>query len=484
MNSYLKKVCLLASATVLSACLLTGFEKYPEKKDYTVTVEGSIFGGQPDDRIEAMVSFDPEWLTQEDNTKYNKDLAAFSAILSADTYFRTKDLEKGKQNRVLYEGEDEESYTWTSFLEQVGFDSTEYVESYKVQQKETDQNDTVTMVLAHGVVDDQYDAYVVAVRGCFSMGEWKSAFDLGNDGDDYKAITGEHPEWTDADIFKSYDVAKNRALELIDAFIEETGDDSREDCILVTGHSRGGALANLIGAEMENREGVKPFTYTFNTPAISMQSDAGKYQTVFNIFDSGDLFTDMYPFSEESAYRNGKELSCSIEESEEIKTEINAFVGREDYHCLSADDRNEYKKLFGAYFPNRTSLYEKKNIEKVYDTKEAAEDGFAACKSIISTEEGLGLENVCVLTDIMENADAKYAFSLEYSGAAVLTCEAETLAMGKMAADAACQLLQEDEGACQILTFLTEHAGDASGGHRLANSFILTKYIDIVEEEK
>lgn len=88
---------------------------------YKVTVQGAIFGGASDDRIETEVSYNPEWITENDNTKYNKDLAQFAAILSDDVYFRTKDLDKDTQNRVLYEGENEEEYEWTSFLKHIGF---------------------------------------------------------------------------------------------------------------------------------------------------------------------------------------------------------------------------------------------------------------------------------------------------------------------------------------------------------------------------
>ncbi|MDO5446027.1 MAG: hypothetical protein Q4F31_10465, partial [Eubacteriales bacterium] len=99
---------------VLSCVLLVGCGTANAEEStagtYSVTVQGAIFGGNTDDRIPVEVTFDPKWVTEEDNTRYNSDLAQFAAIVSDDVYFRSKDLEKGTQNRVLYEGENEKDY--------------------------------------------------------------------------------------------------------------------------------------------------------------------------------------------------------------------------------------------------------------------------------------------------------------------------------------------------------------------------------------
>ena len=47
-------------------------------------MEGAIFGGAGDDAIATEVTFDPKWVTKNDNTKYNKDLAAFATVICDD----------------------------------------------------------------------------------------------------------------------------------------------------------------------------------------------------------------------------------------------------------------------------------------------------------------------------------------------------------------------------------------------------------------
>lgn len=203
--------------------VLTGCAKYELNglgaAVYDVTVQGAIFGGNGKDRIQTSVSFDPKWVTGNDNTEYNKDLAAFAALLSDDVYFRTKDADKGVPNRVLYEGETEEEYDWTNFLKKAGFSEVKHIESYKEKECAGDGSDSATLLLAHGAVSGKYDLYAVVLRGCFSAQEWVSIYDPGCPDEAYTELTGEHPEWTDGDCYKGLDIARNRAMEFIDAFM-------------------------------------------------------------------------------------------------------------------------------------------------------------------------------------------------------------------------------------------------------------------------
>lgn len=441
-----------------------------ETTTYKVTVQGSVFGGNPNDNITTEVSFSTAWVTSEDNTKYNEELAQFAAILSDDVYFRAKDLTKSTQNRVLYEGEDEEQYDWTSFLKNMGFSETEYIESYKAREYSGDSNDSATLLLAHTSVDNKYDLFIIVLRGCFSAQEWISIFDPGSAEESYTDLTGQHPEWTDKTAFKGLDIAKNRAMEFINEFISENDNADCQNCVLVTGHSRGGALANMIGAEMEDREDVRSYTYTFNAPGVTTDEKAKEYKTVFNIFDSNDYYTDPLPFGEETFYRCGRDITAEISESEEIRAAISELKGRNDFTSLDSKTKSDYAELFGDYFRDRASLYDMKEIIQEFETEDEARAREELCLTIISSENGLGLEGLC---SVERNGSE---VSLSYCGGAVLISYAKSLAYGTAASDAAAELFEDDSAACEILSLLMANAAGISGGHLLINSYVLCKY--------
>ena len=489
---------ILIIAIALIAVSLTGCAKYELNghgaASYDVTVQGAVFGGNGEDQVRTTVSFDPRWVTENDNTKYNRDLAAFAALISDDVYFRTKDAEKGVPNRVLYEGENAEEYDWTSFLKQVGFSEVRYIESYKAKEYSCDSNDSATLLLAHGTVDGKYDLYVAALRGCFSVQEWLSVYDPGCSGDAYTELTGEHPEWTDYDSLKGLDIAKNRAMEFIEDFMAETDNPDCDDCILITGHSRGGSLANMIGAEFERAQGVRSYTYTFSSPAMTTDESAKDFRTIFNICDSNDYYIDIMPFGSEELFRYGVDLTMPVDSSDEVKAEIAKLKGRDDFITLTPETKAEFAELFGKRFPDRASLYEIKTVTQTFDTEDEALARAEACLNLIGPENGLGLTGLCWLngnaqgvrispdeTDLSKavaaDENGKYRVSMTYCDAAVLAAYAKSLAYGEAAHNGTVQLFEQDEEACEIIDLLMENAAAVSGGHLLINSFVLSQYV-------
>lgn len=462
-----KRIAFLLLAALLLSCFSACGGKIVRK---AAVVEGSIFGGSSDDRISVQLCFDPDWLTKGDNKTYNPELAQFCALLSADSYFREKDLAKGRQNRMLAEGFPEENYDFTSLLTELGFTEAEHYESYLTQEDPTDSNDSVTLNIAHRTVG-KYDLYAVAVRGCFSVQEWCSAFDPGC-ASGYEALTGAHPEWTDREAFKGLDVAANRALGYIEDFMARTGDDSRQDRILITGHSRGGGIANLLGAHFERDGGAVPYTYTFNSLGVTCAADAGSYQTIFNVFDTGDFFTDVFPFAQGAFVRFGRDLSVSMGSSEELRSAAAALKGRDDYVCVSAETAAEYRSLFAQRFPDREQLCEMESVTRAYATRVEAEAGRQELLTLIGSEEGLGLENLCSVGEITETPEG-YTVTLEKCPMALLRAYALILAYGEAKYTPAVCLFAEDETGCAIAALLLENGAAVNGGHLLANSYVI-----------
>lgn len=472
-TGFFRFLCMLC-AVLLSAGLLTGCGESSVPDVYPVHVEGSIFGGAAGDSIAAELCFDPAWITRAGNKKYNADLAAFSALLCADSYYREKDLAKGTQNRVLVDGVPAEEYTFTTLLDTVGFTEVLHMESFREKEYALDGNDSVTLTLAHRVTDGKYDSYVVVIRGCFSAQEWVSAFDPGADTAAYTDMTGEHPEWTEPAAFKGFAIAAERAKEFIDAFMAENNDPALPDCILFTGHSRGGAIANLLGAFYEFSSDAKTYTYTFNAPAVIEKSALKRAKTVFNLFDSGDFYTDPLPFSDPKPVRYGKDLTLDIASDDAVKTAVAALKGRDDYASAPADVLAAYKKDFAAAFPTRASLYETKTVTETFADKAEAEKRLAEIETLIGAD-GLDLGMYCTPGTVTKT-DSGYELGYSYCGAVFSAGLSKVLAYGSAAYDALNTLFREDSRMA-LVTTLYENAAALSGGHLLVNGYVMTQYV-------
>ncbi len=443
------------TAVCLTACAGSGVKK-------PATVEGSIFGGAADDAIAADVSFDAGWLTKKSG--YDPGLAQFCALLSADSYFRAKDLDKGRQNRVLLAETDPADYGFTTLLDAVGFTQTEHYESYSDPAVTTDVDDSVTLTVGH--LAGKYDVYAVVVRGCFSAGEWRSAFDPG-----CGELTGEHPDRTDPALFKGMDVAASRALAYILDYMERTGDPALPDRILITGHSRGGGIANILGAYFERESSAVPYTYTFNAPGVTL-GDAGDYKTIFNVFDEGDLFVDSFPFADGGFVRYGRDMSASVAGSDELRAAIAAMKGRDDYTCVPAEAAARYRELFARRFPSRDMLGDTVSVECTFDTLEDAEAARGEYLTMTGAEAGLAIADLCSVGEVTGTADG-FSFTFSYCGAALLRTYAMILAYGEAAYAPAAALFAEDADAAAIASLLLDNAVGITGGHLLINGYVL-----------
>ena len=450
-NFIMKKTICSIIVFLLLIGTLSGCGSQAEK--LSVRIEGSIFNGNGVESTAAELKFDPDWIIKGDNCKYNKELASFAALLSADTYFREKDLAKGTQNRVLIEGSDPEEYTWTTMLTQLGFTDARHIESFE-EECDFDVNDSVTMNLGYMQQGDN-DIYVAAVRGCFSSGEWSSAFDPGSGTEEYEQYTGKHPDWVNKSNLKGFDVAASRALRIINSFMIEHEDASRNTYFLITGHSRGASIAQIVGAYMEKTSGIKSFTYTFNSVPCSNDPEAENYKSIFNIVDEGDFFGNLFCFASEPLYRYGKTLS-----------------GRSGNGIVSTELMSEYVSLFQSHFPDRSSLYKKKYISEVYDDTGAVASRTDAVNSVINSESGFGFEAYCT---VFEEDD--YSIMLEYTDAVQIQCIGKVLTYGSAAADAAKILFESDTEFCSIIDFIVANSAEISSGHLISNTYELCKNV-------
>lgn len=273
------------------------------------TFKGKMHYKLDDESMDCNVEFTVDYrdLIDGDNKKYSKDLSVLSIIYASDVYDGTY-IE-------FTEGASGGSDDGTILGEALGLKDTKYV---NVRSKDNiDADDITDFFVGHKNINysgNNTEVIVVAVRGTNGTNEeWSSNFDVGASTDEYYEATGyDHPDWINHDNHKGFDVTANRVLAELDDYIDKYINTSSDKCILITGHSRGAAIANIIGKEYEERADFKSFTYTFATPNNTLASNASTYETIFNIVNEDDLIPHL-PIFGFTKYGNNKTISVTKE---------------------------------------------------------------------------------------------------------------------------------------------------------------------------
>ena len=144
--------------------------------------------------------------------------------------------------------------------------------------------------------------------------------------------SGEYSEWVVKENHMGFDITATRVIDYIDYYINNDAILGSENIALwITGHSRGGAISNIVGTrvidELKEKSGgylngsrIKDYNniyvYTFAAPNTTTK-DANltkSYHYIFNIVNEDDLVTRL-PLSEEWGFvRYGIDKKKSVEE--------------------------------------------------------------------------------------------------------------------------------------------------------------------------
>ena len=159
-------------------------------------------------------------------------------------------------------------------------------------------NDFVGFSIAEkkvSVYGNIYTLYVVPIRGTPTSAEWYSNFNVGM-GDTHEGF---------------YKAANEVLSTLINDFFSRDGSDASHRKILITGHSRGAAVANIVAGKLTegggtyvNTEGI--FGYTYACPAVSKNA-ATSYKNIYNFQFSGDPIPEL-PLPKWSFIRYGQSI--------------------------------------------------------------------------------------------------------------------------------------------------------------------------------
>lgn len=220
----------------------------------------------------------------KDNTQYNKDLAMLASLYAADIYKQTYVTINGVDHLGIDHSKELGTYLGLEDIEDIEINGEDY---------ETDHDDSSEFLIGHRKVTYEgvtKEIISVTVRGTNGTNqEWSSNFDVGADTKDYYEATGyNHPYWLNKQNHKGFDVAANRILEKIDDYLTRHNLHQGKKSIFITGHSRGAAIANLLGAYFEDDKEFDSYTYTFAAPNPTTDPNAASYRTIFNLVNSDD----------------------------------------------------------------------------------------------------------------------------------------------------------------------------------------------------
>ncbi len=257
---------------ILAFCMIAGVFSPASADDGDKVYKTLMYNDRKSEtavNFEVEFTFNDSWFNNP-ATEYNHSLAKTLSVLSGAAY-----VDKNPGNLI-------------STLKEMGFESESIIAEYPVPTIE--DNDTAGYVIAKKTVGDK-DVVAVIIKGTGEDEEWYSNFNIGLEGDTHAGFL----------------TASGDVWESLEGFMENLGDNVK---ILVTGHSRGGAVANIIAAKLIDSGYATTnnlYAYTFASPLVSTAACEEGYESIFNILSSVDFVTRL-PVAEWGYKRYGKDL--------------------------------------------------------------------------------------------------------------------------------------------------------------------------------
>jgi len=229
-----------------------------------------------DGEVPLTYKWDKEWL-QDDSYIYNHGLARICGAISSTVYLQ----EQGALTRL-----------WS----ELGGEG-DSVRDYHYQRIEPEYKDKSAYSFGQMELPNGDKLVLVVIRGTTGQQEWLSNLNIAD-------TTRKKERY-----HEGFEKSARLLLQDLYAYLEEYGIAEEQAAFLVTGHSRGAAVADLVGAFLDRGEPdgngnvfrARPervFTYTFATPSsctVIGERRAGIYQNIFNIINAEDAVPEL-PF--------------------------------------------------------------------------------------------------------------------------------------------------------------------------------------------
>ena len=317
-----------------------------------------------DTRYDGSVNFSVDYsLLFRDNTKFNQKLAVLASVYALDMYNDgwIEITSGGSGSSKAINGV---SLGNIFGLEGINVDAEQLKSTYAEPDSsgnDVDQDDVSEVYIGHRNVSyngQEREIFFLMVRGTNGTNaEWSSNFDIGADTANYYAMTGEHPDWETKHNHKGFDVAATRIMKAFDEYVDNLIRDGKINpdiprSIFISGHSRGAAIANILGAYFEDDVKYDSYVYTMAAPYTTTSDDFSSYDTIFNIMNDDDLVPYL-PLEKWGFRKYGETLNISIKDNYEDSNPLGNAVGTfealvgKDYDSNASLDLavNSFKKI-------------------------------------------------------------------------------------------------------------------------------------------
>ena len=218
----------------------------------------------------------------------------------------------------------------------------------------TDSTDLSKIQIGHRFAKrggKKYDVIFCAIIDSGILDGWESNFHIGYDDQSYYEKTGEHPEWTEKDNHKGFDVTANRCVTTIEQYLLSKKERKTQQILYIFGHSRGGAVSNLVAKKMIDK-GYETCAYAAAAPQTTTSSDYSnpKYNHIFNYVNDVDAICNMPP-KELAFKRFGQEIHFDVRN---YKESFKTYVGID---LPEISDTNPISRILSASCSKREDLY-------------------------------------------------------------------------------------------------------------------------------
>ncbi len=306
----------LISLPTLADSDFDGIEDSADSYAFDNTFTGTLKTAYATSSISCMMDY--RWFFQ-DNTVYNNALSKLSILFASEIYAGT--------TLALAGAEGSNAATNASIAETMGYFGFQSAKSVSLS---TAYYDNHLSEVAMGYRSIYYGGerrliLAVTIRGTNStIQEWSSNCDIGD-------ISTDTPDddWVNTLNHKGFDITATRIMREIEKYLMETDIHPDDVTYWVTGHSRGAAIANIVGANLE-KAGKTAYTYTFATPNCTLDTAAKSYNSIFNIINEDD-FVPCLPM-EAWGYTTYGRSTTTVSIAEDYEKEWEKLTGIGDYN--------------------------------------------------------------------------------------------------------------------------------------------------------
>ena len=337
-----------------------------------------------------------------DENEFSYDLAKMGALAT----------ESSKNNKL--EGKVVTKTDEGNIFTQLGFEDTKFI-TLNADDYDEDKSDLTAFYISNKKFKyegEKYQVFSVAVVGSRGAIDFVSNFDIGIDNSNYILDPNSHKEWVNRDNHKGYDVTSERTLKKVDEYLSQYQNKDYKTIMYTCGHSRGGAICNILGKEFTDRK-IKTFSYAIAAPTCVSNERNNDYKNLFVIANKNDIVPYLPP-QDYGFQTYGKTYEFALEDFEDTWNEMCPLYEYEHPNVDAVKDflTNVFKNRIYSYtLPDTFEDCESRAFETEQEANEERQ------KFVDLYKEGT-LEHVhSKVGPVSKNDDEEYEFSLTCSPA-------------------------------------------------------------------